>query len=306
MTKAGLSEQFALARALFAQPTPQAFASAVELTEAAASGGFADAIAQLATLVAVGAGRPRDFADAFRLLGKASDSGSKEAKSQLELLASESHPDLERLLAVPQPISISNSPRIRHIPGFAPAAVCDWIVERVRSKLAPALIWSRESEGGSIDPVRSNSAVELRLTHMDVVLAILRARISIATRLPEPIFETPQAMHYSVGQQFRLHHDYLDPDIPAQAADVELRGQRIATFLVYLNEDFEDGETEFPAAGIKFRGKKGDALFFANVSRDGKPDRMSMHVGCPPTVGEKWILSQWIRDRAPAMTRAAV
>jgi predicted 2-oxoglutarate/Fe(II)-dependent dioxygenase YbiX len=141
---------------------------------------------------------------------------------------------------------------------------------------------------------------------MDVVLAILRARISIATRLPEPIFETPQAMHYSVGQQFRLHHDYLDPDIPAQAADIELRGQRIATFLVYLNEDFEGGETEFPAAGIKFRGKKGDALFFTNVSRDGKPDRMSMHVGCPPTVGEKWILSQWIRDRAPAMTRAAV
>jgi hypothetical protein len=298
-------DQFALARNLFDQPTPEAFAGAVELTEAAAEAGSADAIAQLATLVAVGAGRPRDFADAFRLLRKASDSGSREAESQLGLLGAKTSPDLQRLMAVPEPVTLSKSPRIRHVPGFAPGAVCDWIVERVRARLSPALVWNRERDGGSADPVRSNSAVELRLTDMDVVLAILRSRISVATRLPEPIFETPQVMHYSVGQQFRLHHDYLDPELPGHAIDIEQRGQRIGTFLVYLNDDFEGGETEFPAAGIKFRGKKGDALFFTNVGRNGEPDPKSMHIGCPPSAGEKWILSQWIRDRVPAMTRPA-
>ena len=302
MTKASARDQFALARELFDQSTPDAFTGAVALTETAAKAGLPDAIAQLATLAAVGAGRPRDFANAFLLLRKASESGSKEAEVQLGLLDGKVLDDPSGLLAVPEPITLSESPRIRHLPGFAPGAVCDWILERVRAKLAPALVWNREAEGGSVDPVRSNSAVELRLTDMDVVLAILRARISVATRLPEPIFETPQAMHYSVGQRFRLHHDYLDPEIPAQAVDIKRRGQRIATFLLYLNDDFEGGETEFPEAGIRFRGKKGDALFFTNVSRDGQPDRKSVHVGCSPTAGEKWILSQWIRDRAPTVS----
>lgn len=298
-SNASPQEDYDLACELFGQATPQAFAEAVARTEAAASAGFADAIAQLATLDAVGAGRPRDFANAFSLLRKASDCGSKGAKSQLGLLDENMSPKLASLLEVPKPVPLSESPRIRHFPGFAPGAVCDWIVERVRTKLAPALVWNGKDEGGTADPVRSNSAVELRLTEMDVVLAVLRSRISAATRLPEPIFETPQAMHYAVGEQFRLHHDYLDPAVPAHVQDLRQRGQRIATFLVYLNDDFEGGETEFPAAGIKFRGAKGDALFFSNVSKNGEPDRRSMHIGRPPTSGEKWILSQWIRDRAP-------
>lgn len=292
-------DEFALARELFDKATPEAFAGAVHLTESAAKAGFADAICQLATLDAVGAGRPRDFANAFSLLRKASSSGSDAARAQLSLLGNQLTPDVPRLLSVPEPIALSEAPRIRHFPDFAPAAICDWIMTRIRSKLAPALIWDRDEDRGTIDPVRSNSAAELRLTDMDVVLALLRARMSLATRLPETIFETPQAMHYSVGQQFRLHHDYLDRQIPAQAIDIQRRGQRIATFLLYLNDDYQGGETDFPQAGVSFRGKKGDALFFTNVSRSGEPDPRSTHAGRPPSAGEKWILSQWIRDRAP-------
>jgi len=36
----------------------------------------------------------------------------------------------------------------------------------------------------------------------------------------------------------------------------------------------------------------------ANVGTDGEPDLASVHTGRPPSSGEKWILSQWIRDRA--------
>lgn len=298
-SKPSPQEAFELACRLFDEPTPDSFGSAIELTETAAKAGFAEAIAQLATLDAVGAGRPRDFGNAFSLLRKASDAGSQQAAGQLSILTEQPAADLAALLAVPESVALSESPRIRAIRGFAPAGVCDWIIDRVRPKLAPARVWNKENEGGTVDPVRSNSAVELRLTDMDVVLAILRARISAATRLPEAIFEAPQVMHYSVGQQFRLHHDYLDPKVAGQAADLARRGQRIGTFLLYLNEDFEGGETQFPQAGVNFRGAKGDALFFANVSRTGEPDTRSMHSGLSPTSGEKWILSQWIRDRAP-------
>jgi hypothetical protein len=288
-------QQLDLARQLFDELTPETFPRAVALTEAAAASGFPDAIAQLATIEAVGAGRPQNFQNAFALLRRAAELGVDDADRQLELLGSDGG------FAVPEKRALSDSPRIRMIDGFASAAICDWIVERSRQKLGPAMIWDQDNATGKLDPARTNSAVELRLGDMDVVQAVLRARISIATRLPEPIFETPQVMRYTAGQEFKLHHDYLDPDLPGHALDIERRGQRIGTFLVYLNDDFEGGETDFPRAGITFRGRKGDALFFANVAKDGEPDPRSIHAGKPPAAGEKWIFSQWIRDRAPAM-----
>jgi len=174
------------------------------------------------------------------------------------------------------------------------------VIARLRPRLAPAMVWDEVSGLGKIDPVRSNSAVELRLPEMDVAIEALRARISVATRLPEPIFEIPQVMHYAVGQEFRPHHDFLDPQERGHAADLARRGQRIGTFLIYLNDDFEGGETEFPPAGLSHRGRTGDALFFANVTPDGRPDPLTVHAGRPPAKGEKWIFSQWIRDRVPA------
>jgi len=293
--------QLDLARELFDELTPEAFSRAVALTESAAASGLADALCQLATIEAVGAGRPRSFEKALGLLRQAAAVGSNDAIAQLALLGADESFDVANLLAVPKAAALSESPRMRVTEGFADTETCDWIVSRSRHKLGPAMVWDQQSGTGKVDPARSNTAVELRLTEMDVVLALLRARISAATRLPEPIFETPQVMRYTAGQEFKLHHDFLDPNLPGHAADIERRGQRIGTFLIYLNDDFEGGETDFPQAGITFRGKKGDALFFANVARDGGPDPKSIHAGKPPTAGEKWIFSQWIRDRLPAM-----
>jgi predicted 2-oxoglutarate/Fe(II)-dependent dioxygenase YbiX len=134
---------------------------------------------------------------------------------------------------------------------------------------------------------------------MDVVLEVLRARIAVATHLPVPIFEPLQVLHYAVGQQFYPHNDFLDPDVSEFAELLRQFGQRIATVLIYLNDDYEGGETVFPKLGIRFRGRRGDALFFTNVDRAGRPDRLTTHAGTPPSSGEKWIISQWIRDQAP-------
>jgi len=305
MSAESTQAQLDLAAQLLEELTPEAFSRAVVLIERAAEKGHAGAICQLATIEAVGAGRVRDLKKALDLLRGAAELGSDHALKQLALLGCNRTVDATGLLEVPKGRQIADSPRIRVIEQFAETAICDWIVERSRNKLRPAMVWDAHSGSGRVDAVRTNNMVELRLTDMDVVLAVLRARISIAMRLPESIFETPQVMHYTVGQEFKLHHDYLDPQLPGHAIDIELRGQRIATFLIYLNDDFQGGETAFPRAGVSFRGKKGDALYFANVSRSGAPDPNSVHEGKPPTAGEKWIFSQWIRDQAPEMSRAS-
>ena len=305
-------------RSLASAESPEAFAGGAAFVETAARQGHAEALCMLATMEAIGAGRRQDWHRAFDYLELAADRGSGRARAQLRLLGGGGSPEegdgdvsagawralrarinVARLLQVPGRTAVSETPRMRVFEGFASPAECRWVIETLRPRLGRAMVWDDATGLGRVDPNRSSSAVELRLPVMDVLIEILRARISVATRLPETIFEVPQVMHYSVGQEFRTHHDYLDPQQQGPAADIARRGQRIGTFLIYLNEDFEGGETVFPNAGFSYRGRTGDALFFTNVTRDGGPDPLTLHAGLPPTSGEKWIFSQWIRDRAP-------
>ena len=70
----------------------------------------------------------------------------------------------------------------------------------------------------------------------------------------------------------------------------------MVTFLLYLNDDYEGGETCFPRISWQHKGRKGDAMFFWNVDAQGQPDPKTLHEGSAPTKGEKWVLSQWIQQ----------
>lgn len=287
-----------------------AFARGTAQVEQLAERGHAAAAALLATVEAIGAGRPQNWTAALSWLARAAEQGSAKAQAQLQLLSGAGPDDrgwqamcgridIPALLRAPAQVALSERPRLRVLPGFASPAECEWIIAAARPQLGPAMVWDEATGAAKADPARNSSALELRLTNMDVVTEFVRARITAATGLPEPIFEVPQIMHYVVGQEFHPHHDFLDPGLAGHAADLARRGQRMGTFLIFLNEDFEGGETEFPQAGIAHRGRRGDALFFANVLPTGQPDPLTLHAGRPPLSGEKWLFSQWIRDRPP-------
>jgi predicted 2-oxoglutarate/Fe(II)-dependent dioxygenase YbiX len=282
--------------------------------------GSADAAAFLATVEAMEAGRPQSWDRAFDYLQLAAERGSAPARAQLALLSREpglaaeaesgapagdvwkrmrTALDLAALTTPPAKRSLSDTPRIRVVEGFATAAECDWAIERARGSLKRAMVVDQFTGAFRPHDDRTNEAVELTLAQMDVVLQILRARIATATNLPVPVFEPPQIMHYSVGQEFKPHFDFLTDAEEGWAAQMRRFGQRIATFLLFLNEDFDGGETDFPSARISHRGGRGDAIFWANVDENRNPDRLTFHAGRPPTRGEKWIMSQWIRDRTP-------
>ncbi len=144
---------------------------------------------------------------------------------------------------------------------------------------------------------RSNGSTEFHLIESDVVMALVRARIARATGVATANFEELSVLHYETGQEFVRHVDFLDPENPAHATVIAERGQRVATFLIYLNDGFEGGETEFPRLDLRFKGGKGDAILFWNADADGEPDRMTLHAGLAPTRGRKWLLSQFLRDR---------
>jgi hypothetical protein len=268
---------------------------AAALLAAAAGEGDGDAAALLATVEAMGIAGPQNWGRAFDWLQRAAALGSESARAQLDLLGG-----IEALTAPPPKRSLCDAPRIRVIEGFATPEECDWIMARAQGRLGPAMVLDKQTGREKTHPDRTNKAIELDVPAMDVVTQIVRARIAAATNLPLPVFEPAQVMHYSVGEEFRPHYDFLTGDAEGWAAQLERYGQRIATFLLYLNDDFEGGETDFPSIGLSHRGGKGDALFFANVDGSGAPDRKTLHAGRPPGRGQKWILSQWIRNRTPA------
>lgn len=272
--------------------TPQAL-------EEAATAGDADAEHQLAVLAAMGLGVPQDWGAALSRLARAAEIGHRTAERQLALLSRGGAVDLAAWLNPPPPRMLSQGPAIFAIDGFLPAPVCDWLKDRAGAVAEPALVYDPETGEGRRESVRTNDAARFDLGRMDVVLAVVRERIARAAGLPVPGLEWTQVLHYAVGQTFDWHFDWLDPALPGFAADLAARGQRIATCLVFLNDDFEGGATAFEAGGLRHRGRKGDALLWANTLPDGSIDRRTRHAGLPPTGGEKWVLSQWLRGRAP-------
>lgn len=288
----------------------------IALIEEAAASGHAEAIERSALFEVMGVARPPSWDRALDRLAEAAEKGSGKAQAQLLLLAGDlpsterqwpalrAQISVEELLKLPDKRALSDEPRIRVMEGFATAAECRWLIALGSDRLQPATIFDEASGTLKKDPARTNKGIEFQLLDMDLVTELIRTRISAATRLPLPLFETSQLLHYAVGEEFRPHYDFLDPGNPAYSDQFARFGQRVATFLIYLNEEFEGGETDFPKASIRYRGATGDALFFANVDQAGKPDPLTLHAGVPPTAGEKWIFSQWIRDRAPAQPRA--
>ena len=273
------------------------------LAEAEALGDH-EAPAVAATLAAAGAWRSQSWTEAFDLLATAAERGSILAREQLWLLtgaadrawrAMASRIDLGFWLAPPPRTPICEAPRIRIAPAFVPPAICDWLVSRNRNKVRPAKMVDGYGATPRFTMDRTNSDYVVDIVNADVVLTLVRARLSVFVNLPTIAFEPPQVLHYAPGQVLKPHFDFLRRGAnDVAAAD---QGDRILTALIYLNDNYEGGETDFPRAGVRYKGGKGGAMVFANVDPAGRPDPMTLHAGLPPAQGEKWLLSQWIRDR---------
>ncbi|MGH8177423.1 MAG: 2OG-Fe(II) oxygenase [Steroidobacter sp.] len=277
-----------------------------DLLRKAASNGHAEAAAQLAICAAWGVAQTRNIEEALDHLEQAAGLGWLPAQRELQLLARNSGSDWSALrgrIAVatwttpPAARIVSERPRVIVIEGFMSAAECDWLIERGRPSLRRAMVYRDSAKPRTAD-TRTNSEAPFTLFNADIVLNLIRERMSSATRAPTTFFEVAKLLHYEPGQQFALHADFLQINTPELLREVAARGQRAATFLVYLNDDFEGGETDFPRIPFRFKGGRGDALLFSNIDPAGAPDYDTVHAGLPPTRGEKWLLSQWIRTRA--------
>lgn len=278
----------------------------------AAEAGHAEALAQLAVIAAAGIAVRAEWPRAMDCLQRAAELGWKPAQDDLRFMSGGTGDDFNTLrrainlvdwMSPPETQLVGERPRILTAKSMMSKGECERMIAKTRGKLRRAGTYDPTSGKETTVDERSNSKAELTLTDVDIPIVLLQLRMSNLLGLPVPCFEPTNILHYAPGQEFKQHVDYLNMDSPGLAANMTALGQRIVTLLVYLNDGYEGGETHFPRLNYSFKGRTGDALMFGNVSEKGEPEPLSLHAGAPPRSGEKWVLSQWVRDRAPVAGR---
>lgn len=268
---------------------------AMQLLNAACRQNFAPALLQHAALATLGFARPRDFGQALQIVEHAAAAGEAEARAQLAVIGQAR--DVEWWLAPPAAEQHFDAPRVFTIKNFLTPEVCAWLIKKAERNLQPSTI--RDSAGGYVpDPARSCSNAGFSQLAPDIVLQLISLRIAAALKAPLPQHETTNILCYARGQEYRPHYDFITPNEEAAFADeLQRSGQRIATLLVYLNDEYDGGETEFPRLDWSFKGGVGDALIFWNLSAQGAREPDSLHAGRPVINGKKWLLSKWVREK---------
>ena len=189
------------------------------------------------------------------------------------------------------------NPLVGVIPGFLSIDEADYVVAAAAPSIKPSQVVDHIQDKLVHRDYRTSLEMRFMMGAEDLVIHAINARISKATDEPINHQEYHGVLRYEVGQEYKPHSDYFMPGLDGTNPEVERAGQRVKTFLIYLNEDYEGGETEFLKLGLKVKGRKGDAAMFVNVTRDGDPHPASLHAGLPVTQGVKWLSSIWIRDK---------
>ncbi len=276
----------------------------------AAEGGEIASQTLLATLYATGMGVEEDWEKAYDWLVAGAQNGDPKAIDQITYFIPEvrtkdhglTWKDVRNRLSRYTDYDINDylvhhtQPLIRTQENFLDQRTCDYVMKAAKPYLNRADV--NDSTGGAkIDPSRTNSAMSFFPLENDLVMQTINKKIAAFTGHPHCHGEPSSVLHYEVGQQYHTHFDYFNPDFPAHVPHLKKGGQRIKTFLIYLNEDFEGGETSFPNLDWKYKGKAGEAILFDNVTSKGEIIENSLHAGLAPTRGEKWIFSKWLRDQ---------
>ena len=174
-------------------------------------------------------------------------------------------------------------------PNFFNKHWCEFLIGLAQTKLKEA-----GTVGEQIDGYRvANSCW---LGGMDLPqLKEIKQQVSIITGFPVENQEELHVVQYDVGGEYKIHHDYFTKEVPDENTEMGASGNRTHSFLVYLNDDFEGGGTNFPQLNRTIQPELGKGICWLNTFK-GVPVEESEHAGLPVTKGKKWILIVWVRE----------
>ena len=236
--------------------------------------------------LASGVGGDRDWPAALSLLRDLAADNPRSARelAVIDAMALTSDGDP---LDVPTGTTICSAPSILTFRCLFTADECRYLATAATPMFEPAVVVDARTGTQARDPLRICDSCGFTQPLENPAVHALNRRLAAASRTAVDQGETLQVLRYRPGGEYKPHHDFVS------AFD----NQRVMTMLVWLNADYQGGETWFPVPKLSLKGQPGDALLFRNTLPDGSCDPHSAHAGRPVTQGEKLIASRWIRER---------
>ncbi|TYI95621.1 hypothetical protein E1A91_D01G010000v1 [Gossypium mustelinum] len=203
---------------------------------------------------------------------------------------------------------LSWKPRAYYFPDFATAEQCEHIIGMAKLNLKPSTLALRKGETEeNTKGTRTSSGTFISASEDESgTLDLIEKKIAKVTSIPQSHGEAFNVLRYEIGQKYDSHYDAFNPSEYGPQSS-----QRVASFLLYLSDVEEGGETMFPfengmsvkgydyrqCVGLKVKPQRGDGLLFYSLFLNRTIDPTSLHGSCPVIKGEKWVATKWIRDQ---------
>jgi prolyl 4-hydroxylase len=198
----------------------------------------------------------------------------------------------EHLLAIPG-IQRVPSPQLDLfiLRAFIEPALCAALIDQIEAQHRPSTI----ADANGDTAFRTSSTCDLDPAGSG--MTELEARFAALSGIDPAFGEPLQGQRYEVGQEFKAHTDYFEPDGPDFARFCAETGQRTWTFMVYLNAVPAGGATRFKTIDKIVQPEAGKLLAWNNRLPDGAVNPATLHHALKVRKGRKYVVTRWYRER---------
>ena len=165
------------------------------------------------------------------------------------------------------------------------------LITLIRSQLRPSTLSSEEADS----QFRTSQTCELGALDHPLINDVDQ-RICQYLGIDQSYSEGIQGQFYEIGQEFKPHTDYFESH--EMATHGGKMGQRTYTFMLYLNDVEEGGETTFPQLDQAFKPALGSAVVWNNLDENGQPNYNTLHHATPVKKGTKAVITKWFRQHS--------
>jgi prolyl 4-hydroxylase len=150
--------------------------------------------------------------------------------------------------------------------------------------------------GARTDSVRTSDSCWFE-KGCSALVASIEQRVSVITGKDTRFQEPLQLVRYYNNQHYAAHHDYFNEQEACGREEVQKRGQRSLTMVVYLLDPASGGCTDFPRLHMAVKPEAGTALLFMNTDDEGDVNPQTEHAGQAVTAGTKIAMNVWVRTK---------
>lgn len=180
---------------------------------------------------------------------------------------------------------------MKEILNFISKDECDYIINIIKQNHHKSKVVGESAES-VYDSSRTSSTSNLN--RQDSVINNIHKKISNYLNIPIEKGEDLQGQLYKPGQFFRPHQDGFGSS--SYKRHCLSSGNRTHTLMIYLNDNFEGGETNFPNQNKFVKPETGKAVIWENIDAESNILNEALHEGTDVTSGEKYIITSWWRE----------